>query len=94
MPILFNIFLEKIMQETLLDPHISISFGGRPICNLRFADDIDLVLATSRQLCESHTRLLLDVTARLGFLINYLKSVLYPPQSFTYFNSVLFNLRL
>ncbi|PIK48870.1 putative melanophilin [Apostichopus japonicus] len=30
------------MQETLQDHHSSISIGGRPICNLRFADDIDL----------------------------------------------------
>jgi hypothetical protein len=31
------------MQETLQDHHTSISIGGRPICNLRFADDIDLM---------------------------------------------------
>ena len=36
--ILFNLFLEKIMQETLHDHHISISIGGRPICNPRLAD--------------------------------------------------------
>ena len=36
-------FLEKIMQETLHDHHTSISIGGRPIRNLRFADDIDLM---------------------------------------------------
>ena len=33
-PILFNLFLEKIMQETLHDHYISIPVGGRPICNL------------------------------------------------------------
>ena len=42
-PILFNMFLEKIMQETLYDHHTSTSIGGRPICHLRFADDIDLM---------------------------------------------------
>ena len=31
------------MQETLQDHHIAISIGGRPLCNLRFADDIDLM---------------------------------------------------
>ena len=42
-PILFNLFLDKIMQETLHDHHASISIGGRPICSLRFADDIDFM---------------------------------------------------
>ena len=40
-PILFNFFLEKIMQETLHHHHTSILIGGRPICNLQFADDIN-----------------------------------------------------
>ena len=31
------------MQVTLHDHHTSISIGGRPIYNLRFADDIDLM---------------------------------------------------
>ena len=38
-PILFNLFLEKIMQETLYDHHTSISIGGRPICNLQYVDN-------------------------------------------------------
>ena len=33
-PVMFNLFLEKIMHETLHDHHTSISIGGRPICNL------------------------------------------------------------
>ena len=41
-PILFNLFLEKIMPETLHDHHIFISIGGGPICDLRFADVVDL----------------------------------------------------
>ena len=32
---------EKIMQEILHDHHTSISIGGRHVCNLQFADDID-----------------------------------------------------
>ena len=40
LPVLFNLFLEKIIQETLHDHHTSICIGRRPICNLRFADDI------------------------------------------------------
>ena len=42
-PILFNIFLENIMQEALQDHSTTISIGGRQICNLRFADDSDLM---------------------------------------------------
>ena len=51
-PVLFNIFLEKIMQETLDDHHTSISIGGRPLCNLRFADDIDLLAGSNKELQE------------------------------------------
>ena len=36
---LLNLFLERIVQETLHDHHTSISIGGRPVCNLRFSDD-------------------------------------------------------
>ena len=46
-PIQFNQFLEKITQETFHDHHTSISIGGRPTRNLRFADDIDLVVGNN-----------------------------------------------
>ena len=39
-PILFNIFLEKIMYEALNDHEGSVIIGGRLITNFRFADDI------------------------------------------------------
>ena len=39
-PTLFNIFLERIMYEALDDHEGSVSIGGRPITNFRFADDI------------------------------------------------------
>ena len=39
-PILFNIFLERIMCEALDDHEGSVSIGGRFITNFRFADDI------------------------------------------------------
>ena len=42
-PVLFNIFLERIMQEALSDFDSTVSIGGRPCCNFRFADDIDLI---------------------------------------------------
>ena len=42
LPILFNLFLERIMQETLHDHHTSIFTGRRSICNLRVANNINL----------------------------------------------------
>ena len=45
------------MQETLDGFHPSISINGRPLCNLRFADDIDLVGGSEAELQ--------DLTARL-----------------------------
>ena len=40
-PTLFNIFLERIMTDTLEDHEGTVSIGSRTITNLRFADDID-----------------------------------------------------
>ncbi|GFN85429.1 endonuclease-reverse transcriptase [Plakobranchus ocellatus] len=40
-PTLFNIFLERIMTDALENHRGTVSIGGRPITNLRFADDID-----------------------------------------------------
>ena len=62
-PILFNLFLEKIMQETLNDHHTSISIGGRPICNLVFADDIDLMSVSCGELQDLTNRLVDRATA-------------------------------
>ena len=38
---LFNIFLKRILTDTLEDHEGTVSIGGRAITNLRFADDID-----------------------------------------------------
>ena len=56
-PILFNLFPEKIMQEILHDHHTFISIGGRSICNLRFADDIDLMGDSNGELQDFTNRL-------------------------------------
>ena len=40
-PTLFYIFLERIMTDALEDHKGTVSFGGRTITHLRFADDID-----------------------------------------------------
>ena len=42
-PTLFIIYLEKIMQNTLNKYTSTIEVGGYGICNLRFANDIDLI---------------------------------------------------
>ena len=49
-PVLFNIYLERIMRDTLHDHQTSISLGGRPLSNLKFADDIDLLGGSEREL--------------------------------------------
>ena len=49
-PVLFNIFLEQIMLNTLHEQTSTISIGGRNISNLRFSDDIDLIAGTNREL--------------------------------------------
>ena len=46
------------MQETLHDYHTSISIGGRYICNLRFADDVDLMGVSNGELQDLTNRLL------------------------------------
>ena len=40
-PTFVNIFLERIMSDTLEEHDGKVSIGGRNITNLRFADDID-----------------------------------------------------
>ena len=62
-PILFNLFLEKIMQETLHDHHTSISIGGRRICNLRFANNISLNGGSNGKLQDLTNRLVDRATA-------------------------------
>ena len=62
-PILFNFFLEKIMQEILHDHHTSVSIGGRSICNLRFADDIDLMGGSNAKFQDLTNRLVDRATA-------------------------------
>ena len=51
------------MQETLHDHHTSISIGGRLTCNLRFADDIDLMNGSNGELRDLTNRLIDRATA-------------------------------
>ncbi|KAJ8379015.1 hypothetical protein AAFF_G00231840 [Aldrovandia affinis] len=61
-PLLFNIFLERIMADALEDHEGSVSIGGRTITNLRFADDIDGLARGEKELASLVERL--DVTSR------------------------------
>ena len=70
---LFNLFLEKTMQETLHDCHTSISIGGRPMCNLGFADDIDLIGGSSGELRDFINRLV-DKATTYGMEVSREKS--------------------
>ena len=62
-PVLFNLYLERIMLDTLQDHHTSISIGGRPICNLRFADDIDLMGGSNTELQDLTNKLATTASA-------------------------------
>ena len=51
-PTLFNIFIDDIMTHALENFNGTISIGGRPITNLRFADDIDGISGKEDELTE------------------------------------------
>ena len=51
------------MQETFHDHHTSISIGGRPICNLRVTDDIDLMGGSNGELKDITNRFVDRATA-------------------------------
>ena len=61
--LLLNLFLGKIMQETFHDHHTSISICERLICNLRVADDIDLMGGSNGELQDLTNRLVDRATA-------------------------------
>ena len=49
-PVLFNIFLEKIMLDSVTNQPSSIYIGGRQFNNLRFADYIDIIAGSESEL--------------------------------------------
>lgn len=54
--VLLDIFLENTMRETCLDHH-TIFIGAKMICNLCFADYIDLIADTNREQQDLTNRL-------------------------------------
>ena len=51
-PTLFNIFLERIMSDVLEEHERTVSIAGRTITNLRFADDIDGLAGSEKELAQ------------------------------------------
>ena len=51
-PTLFNLFLERITTDAVEDRESTVSFGGRTITNLRFADDIDGLAGEEEELAN------------------------------------------
>ena len=49
-PVLFNIFLEKIILDSVINQPSSIYIGGRIFNNLRFADNIYLIAVFESEL--------------------------------------------
>ena len=56
-PTLFNIFLERIMTDTLEDREGTVSIGGGTITNLRFADNINGLAGEEEELAKLIERL-------------------------------------
>ena len=71
--VLFNLYLENIMRETLHEFESTISIGGRTIHNLRFADDIDLMGGSNNEL-QDLTNRLADTSGAYGMEVSCEKS--------------------
>ena len=49
-PVLFNIFMEKLLLDSVTNQPSSIFIGGRQFNNLRFSDEIDLIACSESEL--------------------------------------------
>ena len=54
---LFNIFIEQIMTEALEGFETAVLINGRPITNMRFDDDINLIADSMEKLTDLTERL-------------------------------------
>ena len=72
-PALFSIYLEKIMQDTILDHHTSISIGGRRLSSLCFASDTDLMAGSNNEIQVLTTKLI-DSAGAYGMGVSKEKS--------------------
>ena len=66
-PILFNIFVERIMTDALGEHDGKVCIGGIHITNLRFADDIDALAEEEQELealvDKTCTRYMIEISA-------------------------------
>ena len=72
-PILFHLLLEKIMQETFHDHHISISTGGRPIATYNLPTT-SILQAAAMVNFKHLTNRLVDTAAAYGMEVSTEKS--------------------
>ena len=68
--VLLNIFMEKIMVDSVTNQPSSISIGGRTFYYLQFADDIDLI-AGSESERQTITDALEKISSAYGMEINH-----------------------
>ena len=68
-------FADDAVEETeeTDTPLSSVSIGGRPLCNLRFANDIDLLESSEEEL-QQLTQRLDETVAEYGMEISSVKS--------------------
>ena len=68
-PLLFNLFLEEIMSETLENAEEGAVIGGRKIARLQFVDDIAL-LGNTKEEVQDLTARLNRTSKRFGMIIS------------------------
>ena len=69
-PVLFNIFLEKIMLDSVTNQPSSIYIGGRQFNNMRFADNIYLIAGSESKL-HTITDVLEKISTAYSMEINH-----------------------
>ena len=72
-PSLFNIYTEAMMREALEGFEGTVKMGGRPITNLRYADDVAL-LAGSREELQQLVDQVNTASKRVGLELNVKKT--------------------
>lgn len=60
-PVLFNIYLERIKEDTMHEHYTSVFIRGKSPRNLRFADDKDLIAGSNDELQAVTDRLAASV---------------------------------
>ncbi|XP_048484636.1 uncharacterized protein LOC125491400 [Plutella xylostella] len=72
-PLLFNLYAEEIFSEALEDATEGIIINGRPLNNIRYADDT-ILIASSMEELQSLLDRVTSVSAQNGLNINTKKT--------------------